>query len=120
MIIHNYSDNIILVELPPEPRIRKDLDRVMEILQERTDCDVLLDFSKVDIMLSLSLSGLIQLHKLVNTAGRRLIFFNTSPLTKDIFKVTCFDNIFEFADDLHAASAVLDAACTSQPVDPDP
>jgi len=120
MTIRNYETNIILVELPPEPRIRKELDKVMEILQDRTDCDVLVDFSKVDILVSLSLSGLIQLHKLVNAAGRKLIFFDVSSLTRDIFKVTCFDNIFEFADDLHAATAVLDAAYSSHPADLDP
>lgn len=113
MTIRNYADNIILVELPAEPGIRKDLNKVMEILQDRTDCDVLLDFSKVDILVSLSLSGLIQLHKLVNASSRKLIFFNVSSLTRDIFKATCFDNIFEFADDLHAATAILDAACPS-------
>jgi len=117
MAIQDYSDNIILVELPSEPDIRKELDKVMEIVQDRTDCDVLVDFSRVDIMVSLSLSGCIQLHKLLNASGRHLIFFNVTNLTKDIFKVTCFDNIFEFADDFHDATTMLSAACSSQPTD---
>lgn len=117
MAIQNHSDNIILVELPPEPDIRKELDKVMEIVQDRTDCDVLVDFTRVDIMMSLSLSGFIQLYKLLNASSRRLIFFNISSLTRDIFKVTCFDNIFEFADDLQAAAAMLNAVCSSQTTD---
>lgn len=117
MAIQNYSENIILVELPSEPDVRKELDKVMEIVQDRTDCDVLIDFSRVDIMVSLSLSGCIQLHKLLNASGRRLVFFNVANLTKDVFKVTCFDNIFEFADDLDAATTILSAACSSQPND---
>ena len=117
MTIRNYSHKVILVELPPEPGVRRELDKVMELIQDRTDSDVLVDFAEVDILVSLSLSGLIQLHKLINAAGRRLIFFNVSSLTRGIFKVTCFDNIFEFADDLSAANAVLSTPSAPQPVD---
>ena len=120
MAIQNYSDNIILVELPPEPDVRAELDKVMEIVHQRTDCDVLIDFSRVDMMVSLSLSGFIQLHKLLAASGRRFIFFNASSLTKDIFKVTCLDGIFEFANDLSAATAMLNAACSSQPATDSP
>lgn len=115
MAIQNYSDNIILVELPPEPNIRAELDKVMEMVHQRADCDVLIDFSRVDMMVSLSLSGFIQLHKLLAASGHRLIFFNASSLTKGIFKVTCLDGVFEFADDLSAATAMLTPACSSQP-----
>lgn len=107
MAIQDYSDHIILVELPSEPQIRQELDKVMEIVRQKADYDVVIDFSSVDIMNSLTLSGFLQLHKLLAGSEHRLIFCNTAPITKDIFKVTCFDGIFEFVDDKSDALASL-------------
>lgn len=115
MAIQDYSDNIILVELPSEPQIRQELDKVMEIVRQRADCDVVVDLSNVDILLSLSLSGFIQLHKLLIGSGRRLVLCNTSSTTKGIFRVTCFDGIFEFIDDKSDAVASLQPAEKSEP-----
>ena len=115
MAIQDYSDNIILVELPAEPEIRQELDKVIEIVGQRTDCDVAVDLSNVDIMTSLSLSGFIQLYKLLTDSGRRLVFYNTSSVTRNIFRVTCFDGIFEFIDDKSDALASLEPVGKSEP-----
>ena len=106
MTIRDYSDNIILVALPPEPYIRDQLDKVMEIASQGTS-NVVIDFAQVDIMTSLAFSGFLRLHQLLTDSGRRLVFFNVAPLTKELFNVTCFDNIFEFVDDLDAAAATI-------------
>ncbi len=108
MMIDNCSDNILMVKLDPEPGIRKQLDRLMELIREGSTADVLIDFSDVDIMTSLSLSGFLQLRKLLNIAGHRLVFCNCSNMTKDIFHVTCFDDIFEFIDDKEEAIEALE------------
>lgn len=115
MTIRNYSDNVILVELPSEPETRQELDKVMEIVRPRANCDVVVDLTGIDIMTSLSLSGFMQLYKLLNGSGRRMIFCNTSSITKDIFRVTCFDSIFEFIDDKSDALASLQPAEKSEP-----
>lgn len=115
MAIEDYSDNVILVELPSEPEIRRELDKVMEIIRQRGDCDVVVDLSSVDIMTSLSLSGFMQLYKLLNGSGRRMIVCNASSVTKDIFRVTCFDAIFEFIDDKSDALASLQPVEKSEP-----
>jgi len=112
MAINNYSESIILVELPPEPNIRAELDQLMEILNANTNCDVIIDFDNVDIMTSLTLSGFLKVREIIGKAGRRLIFVNTSSITKDIFTVTCFDGIFEFLDDKNQA---IDALAQTQP-----
>jgi anti-anti-sigma regulatory factor len=114
MAIINYSDNIILVELPPEPDIRSELDQVMKIVRQETDCNVMIDLSKVDILLSVSISGFVQLYKLLTAADQHLIFFNASELTRSIFKLTCVDCFFEFADDLPAATEALNIPCEPQ------
>ncbi len=115
MAIKSYSDNIMLVELPPEPHVRAELDNLMEILRQGCNCDVIVDFARVNIVVSLSLSGFLKLHKLLAESGRRLLFFNAAAITKDIFRVTCFDGIFEFADHLSDAAARLNEAAKPQP-----
>jgi len=107
MTIKNHSEGIIIVELPPEPGIRAELDTLMEILHTGTDNDVIIDFSNVDIMTSMTLSGFLKVRETVTEAGRRLIFTNAAALTKDIFTVTCFDGIFEFIDDHHQVIKML-------------
>lgn len=107
MAICNYSQGVIIVELPSEPGIRGELDTLMEVLRCGADTDVIIDFEKVDIMTSLTLSGFLKVREIVLVAGRRLIFINVSSITKDIFKVTCFDDIFEFAADKDQALAQL-------------
>jgi len=42
MAIQDYSDHIILVELPSEPQIRQELDKVMEIVRQKADYDVVI------------------------------------------------------------------------------
>ncbi len=112
MTICDYSDNIIVIELPPEPDLRAELDRAMEIIQAKCTSDVIMDFSKVDIMTSMSLSGFLKVREAICEASRRLIFCNAKPITKDIFKVTCFDGVFEFTDNLDQAVEILSKAKT--------
>ncbi|MFA5784699.1 MAG: STAS domain-containing protein [Phycisphaerae bacterium] len=107
MSISNYSQGIIIVELPSEPHIRGELDTLMEVLRCGADTDVIINFEKVDIMTSLTLSGFLKVREIVVNAGKRLIFINVPSITKDIFKVTCFDGIFEFAADKEQALVQL-------------
>jgi anti-anti-sigma regulatory factor len=107
MAIKNDSEGIIIVELPAEPNIRSELDNLMEILKAGADNDIIIDFSDVDIMTSMSLSGFLKVREVVLDAGKRLIFTNAAALTKDIFTVTCFDGIFEFVDDQSEAMKML-------------
>ncbi len=109
MSVQNWSENILLVELPAEPKIRNELDKVTEIVRLANKYDVVIDFSHVDIMISLTLSGFLKLRDSLAGAGRRLIFCSTVPITRDIFRVTCFDGIFEFVDDRAAALQMLES-----------
>ena len=118
MAIQNYSDNIIIVDLPAEPNIRVELENLRGVLQTCADSDVIIDFSQVDIITSLSLSGFLMVRELLAKAGRRLVFCNISPITRDIFTVTCFDGIFEFIDDKdHAVQALTNPQPCEQPTE---
>ena len=46
MGIQNWSEDIILVELPEEPQIAEELEAVTDIVRNRGDCDLVMDFSE--------------------------------------------------------------------------
>ena len=107
MGIQNWSDDIILVDLPAEPDLGDELKTVTEMVRDRGDCEVVVDFSKVDIVTSSSLSKLLKLRKLTGDCGHRLVFCNVAPATKGVFTVTGLDGIFEIVDDKFIALASL-------------
>ncbi len=107
MGIQNWSDDIILVDLPQEPQMGDELKNVTEIVRDRGDCDVVIDFSSVDIVTSSSLSKFLKLRKLLVDCGHRLVFCNVAAATKGIFTVTGLDGVFEIVDDKFVALAGL-------------
>ncbi len=107
MGIQNWSEEILLVDLPQEPDMGEELQTVIEMVRDRGDCDAVIDFSNVDIVTSSSLSKLLKLRKLLGDCGHRLIFCSVAPATKGIFTVTGLDGIFEITDDKFVALASL-------------
>jgi anti-anti-sigma factor len=107
MGIQDWSEDILLVDLPAEPDIGEELKTITEMVRDRGDCDVVVDFSNVDIVTSSSLSKLLKLRKLLGDCGHRLVFCSVAAATKGIFTVTGLDGIFEIADDKFVALASL-------------
>ena len=107
MGIQNWSEDIILVDLLQEPAMSEELESVTKMVCDRGDCEVVIDFSDVDIITSSNISKLLKLCKLLGDCGHKLIFCNVSPATKGIFTVTGIDDIFEFVDDKFIALAGL-------------
>ena len=107
MGIENWSEDIIFVDLDREPQMSNELKTVIDIVNDRGDCDVILDFSNVDIITSPSLSKLLKLRKLLADCGHRLVFCSVNTFTRGAFKVTGLDGIFEIVDNKDAASSAL-------------
>jgi anti-anti-sigma factor len=107
MGIQNWEEDIILVDLPREPQMGDELKSVTEMVRDRGDCDVVIDFSDVDIVTSSSLSKLLKLRKLLADCGHQLVFSNVAAATKGIFTVTGIEGIFEIVDDKFVALASL-------------
>ncbi len=107
MGIQNWSDEVVLVDLPQEPEMGDELKSVTEIVLDRGDCDVVIDFANVDIVTSSSLSKLLKLRKMLADCGHRLVFCSVAAATRGIFTVTGLDGIFELADDKFVALASL-------------
>jgi len=107
MGIQDWSEDIILVDLTPEPEMADELKSVTGMVRDRGNCDVVIDFSAVDIVTSSSLSKLLKLRKLLGDCGHRLVFCSVAAATRGIFTVTGLDGIFELADDKFIALAGL-------------
>lgn len=108
MGIQNWSDNIILVDLPKEPDTADELETVVEMVRDREDFNVVIDFSAVDMMTSSSLSKLLKLHKPIAACGQRLVLCGVAASVRGVFTVTGLDGIFELADDKFSALATLE------------
>jgi anti-anti-sigma factor len=107
MGIQDWSEDILLVDLPAEPEMGDELKTVIVAVRDRGNCDVVIDFSNVDIVTSSSLSKLLKLRKLLGDCRHRLVFCGVAAATKGIFTVTGLDGIFEVADDKFVALASL-------------
>ncbi|MCK5390852.1 MAG: STAS domain-containing protein [Deltaproteobacteria bacterium] len=99
MGIQDWPEDIILVDLPGEPQMTNELIAVTEKVRDRGDCDVVIDFSGVDIITSSSLSKLLKLRKILSDNGHKLVFCSVAMTTKRIFLVTGLEKISKFADD---------------------
>ncbi len=99
MGIQDWSEDTILVDLSEEPEMGNELIAVTEMVSDRDDCDVVIDFSGVDIITSASLSKLLKLRTMLSDCGHKLVFCSVTAATKGIFMVTGLDAFFEFADD---------------------
>ena len=110
MGIQNWSEDVIVAELPEEPQLAEELAEITEIVRERGDCDVVMDFSSVDIITSSCISRLLKLRKMLTDCGHKLIFCNVAATTKSIFQITGIEEIFEFVDDKFVALASLQMA----------
>ena len=111
MGIKNLSKDALLVELPSKsPQIAHELKAVNEAISKKGDRDVIVDFSRVEIINSANISNLLILHNLMQNSGHRLIFCNVATVTKCIFVVAGLDKVFDFTDEQPAAlMAVQDA-----------
>ncbi|MGA2173169.1 MAG: STAS domain-containing protein [Sedimentisphaerales bacterium] len=116
MAIQDLAENVILVYAPAEPGLNEELINVTEIVRERGEGDVVIDFSHVDIVTSSSLSKLLKLRKVLLDCGHRLMLCNVSPATKGIFSITALDGVFEIVNDLSKAMEVLGHQPVNQPL----
>jgi len=107
MGIQDLAENVILVDAPAEPSLNEELKDVTEVVRARGDCDVVIDFSHVDIVTSSSLSKLLKLRKLLLDCEHQLLLCSVSPATKGIFSITALDGVFDMATDRSVALAAL-------------
>ncbi|MCP4610787.1 MAG: STAS domain-containing protein [Planctomycetes bacterium] len=109
MGIKNLSKDTLLVELPSKsPKIAMQLKAVNETVSKNGSCDIIVDFSRVEIINSANISNLLILHNMVQNSGHRLILCNVATVTKCIFVVAGLNEVFEFADNQSKALAAVE------------
>jgi len=107
MCVEDRRENVVLVHLPREVREHVALQTTIDTVGKKADCDVVVDFSNVDIAGSPTFSRLLELRKVLRGSGHRLILCNVAPATRDVFAVAQLDRLFDFAEDESAALAIL-------------
>lgn len=107
MGIRNLSEDILLVALPQQPQQGDELEALNTMLCETIDHDVVIDFSKVEMLTSENLCGLLILSKLLGGAGRELLLCSLTPAIKGIFVRTGLVSVFDFAESESDALARL-------------
>lgn len=105
MSIQRWSEDVILVELPGELTKHNELQTVADMLRAGSDCDVVIDFSQVDVVGATCLAGLLEIQRLVNEGGHRLTLCSVAPATRGVFTIARLEDLFEFTEDRFAALA---------------
>ena len=99
MGIQNFSEDVLLITWPEQPQYGQEIEIVNRLLSDSVDFDVMIDFSKVEILTSGSICGLMILDKLLKGSGRKLAFFDIPSAIKQIFVRTGLMAVFDLADD---------------------
>jgi anti-anti-sigma regulatory factor len=119
MGIQNLSENVFYIELPSEgQQISDELKALNETVGSRDDCDVIVDFTRVEIINSSNISNLLILRSFLEEKNRRLVLSSVCTITKCIFVVAGLAEIFFFADDKSAALDAIKSTDFSVPVNP--
>ena len=107
MTIRNCAEDIIVVDLAPEPKMRLILDSIIETVEGKDNFDAVVSFASVDIVTTSSLRRLLKLRGLLTDRGHRLVLCSLADNTRREFEVTALDEVFEFAGNKTAALAAI-------------
>ena len=97
MIGHDWSDNILIVKLPTEPRTSDELNTVTKLVLDRPKSDLLVDIGAVEKPTDQTLCKLMELCSLLRDCGCFCVFYNVNEKTKRVFNQYDFDGFFEIA-----------------------
>lgn len=97
MMGRDWSDNILIVKLPTEPRTSYELDTVARLVLDRPSSDLLVDFGAVEKPTYQTLYKLTELCSLLRDRGRFCVFYNVNKTTKRVFNQCGFESFFKVA-----------------------
>ncbi|MFH1719977.1 MAG: hypothetical protein ABIF19_21695 [Planctomycetota bacterium] len=103
MGVQEFSENVLLITLPVEPQQGDELEKVKTMLSEEANRDIIVDFSKVKILTSESLSDLMILDRILGESRHFMVLCNVPSKVQHIFVRTGLAAIFEFTKDELAA-----------------
>jgi anti-sigma B factor antagonist len=99
MPIQSWSENIIVADLQDDPSCTDDLNALIEQLADKSDVDLVLDFSSVSYLNSSNIAKLLKLRKLVVlNHQRKLMLCSINSHVWGVFLITGLERLFEFSD----------------------
>ena len=96
-------EDVVVMELPEEPEMTKELQNLVSVVRDGRDCDIVVDFEDVGIVTSRSLSHLLTLKELQKNRGQKLLLCSMGKTTKGTFTATGIEQLFTFVDDRPSA-----------------
>lgn len=102
MEIEHLPENVFFVCLQ-EPQLRTELVAINDILSRGCTCDVIIDFSSVELLTSEGISSLIILERLLNSFGHKIILCAVSSTNLQVLERTGIQPLFEFVSDEFSA-----------------
>jgi anti-anti-sigma regulatory factor len=103
MDTQNFSEDVLFINLPEYPQHGDEIDTINKMLSNSVNRDVVIDFSKVKMLTSENICGLMILDKLLRGSGHYLILCYVSSIIRQIFVRTGLVAVFNFADNEHEA-----------------
>ena len=97
------SENVQLISLPPEPQLSNEMEIAAHDVSTGADRDIIVDFSRAEILPSATICGLIVLERLLTAMDRHLILCAVPPNIVGIFKRVGLYPLLRFADNQAAA-----------------
>ena len=98
MEIKYLPENILFVYLD-EAQLRNELVAVNEILSNGCTNDVIIDFSRIELLTSEGISSMIILERLLNGCGHKIILCGVSANNRQVLERTGIEPLFEFCKD---------------------
>ena len=113
MDTHNFSEDVLFISLPEYPQHGDEIDTINKMLSNSVNRDVVIDFSKVKMLTSENICGLMILDKLLRGSHHQLVLCYVSSLIRQIFERTGLVAVFNFAEDEHEAIRHIQSRDTS-------
>lgn len=107
MSVEYLADKVLFAVLPKEPQLRQELETINETVSNDGNNDVVIDFTRVEVLTSSSISNLVILRNLLHEQGRQLILCNVALPTRGLLNVVGLDGFFSVVEDKFAALARL-------------
>ena len=110
MPIEHWSETVVLVELQDDPGFTDDMTALLDLVQENSQLDVVLNFSGVNYLNSSNIAKLLRLRKQLLSQDRQLKLCSVNTHVWGLLLVTGLDKVFNFFDDVSMglASVQLD------------
>lgn len=116
MAIHEWSEDVLVVDLQNEPLLSDDLMSLAEALEVRKrPCNVVLNFLAVGFLNSSNISQMLRVREALRSCGGRLCLCSVNSSIASVLEVTHLDRLFHQEEDTASALAALQMQADEEP-----